>query len=138
ADGSHGWDKKGLALIDFGRGVDMTAYKPTVQFIADWPPVSHDGAEIVGMRRWTYQIDYHGVANIIHTLLFGKFIETVAEKNFDASVGNRKRYRVQSGFKRYWQTDIWTDCFDVLLNSVSYVRKGATLPVEAEVRDVRR
>ncbi|RPA83115.1 hypothetical protein BJ508DRAFT_224318 [Ascobolus immersus RN42] len=142
ADGSCGWDKKGLALIDFGRGIDMTAFKPTVQFIADWPPDEHDCAEIREMRPWTYQIDYHGIANIIHTLLFGKFIETVVEKDFDALArsggGVRKRYRVSSGFKRYWQAEIWADCFDVLLNSGAYAKKGGMLPVEQEIRDVRR
>ena len=36
ADGSGAWDAKGIALIDFGRGIDMKAFRPDVGFIADW------------------------------------------------------------------------------------------------------
>ena len=35
-DGSGGWAARGVTLIDFGRGIDMRAFTPAVQFIADW------------------------------------------------------------------------------------------------------
>ncbi|KAK3044100.1 hypothetical protein LTS18_002183, partial [Coniosporium uncinatum] len=76
-DGRQGWSSKGVALIDFGRGIDMKAFRPDVQFIADWKTSEADCAEMRELRPWTYQVDYHGMASIVHTLLFGKYIETV-------------------------------------------------------------
>lgn len=71
-DGRDGWTSKGITLIDFGRGIDMKAFNPDVQFIADWPTTEADCAEMRELRPWTYQIDYHGLAGIVHNLLFGK------------------------------------------------------------------
>ncbi|KFX95491.1 hypothetical protein O988_05774, partial [Pseudogymnoascus sp. VKM F-3808] len=61
-DGSNGWAEQGIALIDFGRGVDMKVFRPDVQFIADWKTGPQDCAEMRELRPWTYQIDYHGLA----------------------------------------------------------------------------
>ncbi|RAL59646.1 hypothetical protein DID88_000279 [Monilinia fructigena] len=80
-DGSGCWNKKGISLIDFGRGIDMKCFKPDVQFIADWKTgpqrLCRNEREL---RPWTYQIDYHGLAGIIHSMLFGKYIDTIAER----------------------------------------------------------
>src|SRR5690606_22388032 len=120
ADGSFGWDKKGMVLIDFGRGIDMRVFQPKVQFIADWKPDATDCAEIREMRPWTYQIDYHGAAGVIHTLLFGKYIETVVDRSDAIVGGTSKRYKISSSLKRYWQQDIWSEVFDVLLNPMAH------------------
>ncbi|KAL8829829.1 MAG: hypothetical protein Q9191_001781, partial [Dirinaria sp. TL-2023a] len=81
ADGSRGWSSKGLTLIDFGRGIDLRAFRPDVRFIADWKTGKADCAEMREMRPWTYQVDYWGVAGVIHSLLFGKYIEDVPVNN---------------------------------------------------------
>ena len=138
ADGSGGWASKGLCLIDFGRGIDMRAFKPDVQFVADWKTGKQDCVEMREMRPWTYQVDYWGVAGVIHSLLFGKYIEDVAVDDKDANgergggggVGQKKKYKLREGLKRYWQTDLWTALFDILLNPAANVEgeMGGRMP----------
>ncbi|KAG5440636.1 hypothetical protein PCK2_000346, partial [Pneumocystis canis] len=117
-DGSGGWASKGIVIIDFGRGIDLKIFSPQVQFITDSKTDEQDCAEMREARPWTYQIDYHGLATIIHTLLFGKHIEIVPEKSLELGIG-RKKYRLVNGFKRYWQQDFWKKLFDLLLNPVA-------------------
>ena len=161
SDGSHGWKTKGITLIDFGRGIDVRAFRPDVQFIADWATSDHDCAEMRELRPWTYQVDYHGLAGTIHSLLFGKYMSTIAERTststasasmstststeLAASVGGglgtagNKRYRIRESFKRYWQQDLWSKVFDVLLNPMGHVvgEEGNRLPVTKTLKRVR-
>lgn len=137
ADGSGGWAARGVTLIDFGRGIDMRAFVPDVQFIADWKPTAQDCAEMREGRPWTWQIDYHGLAGIVHCLLYGKYIETV---RCDAGgLGTSRRYRIREGFKRYWQADLWAECFEVLLNPAGCAEreKDQRMPVLRSMRGVR-
>lgn len=138
-DGSDGWDKKGISLIDFGRGIDMRVFHPNVQFIADWKTDAQDCAEIRELRPWTYQIDYHGLAGIVHTMLFGKYIDTTVERGGLGGGAGARRYRITSTLKRYWQTEIWNGLFDVLLNPGSYAGEevGGVMPVGKALRRVR-
>ncbi|KAF1949315.1 hypothetical protein CC80DRAFT_599061 [Byssothecium circinans] len=138
-DGTAGWSCKGVALIDFGRGIDMKAFVPNVQFIADWPTTEADCAEMRELRPWTYQIDYHGLAGIVHNLLFGKYISTVAERAASLGAGATKSYRLKESLKRYWQTEIWQDTFDLLLNPLMHLsgEEGAKMPVLRGMKDVR-
>ncbi|KAL9093594.1 MAG: hypothetical protein Q9165_003989 [Trypethelium subeluteriae] len=146
ASGAGGWSRKGVMLIDFGRGIDMRAFPTNVQFIADWPTAETDCAEMRELRPWTYQADYHGLAGCIYSLLFGKYIETVVEKSAEAGIGggvgagaSNKRYKIKEGLKRYWQTEIWSECFELLLNSAKMVEweEGGTLPVLKGLKGVR-
>lgn len=138
-DGRDGWAFKGIALIDFGRGIDMKAFKPDVQFIADWPTTEADCAEMRELRPWTYQIDYHGLAGIIHNLLFGKYISTVAERAATLGAGATKTYRIKESLKRYWQTEIWQEALDLLLNPLMHLdnEEDRKMPVSRGMRDVR-
>ncbi|KAI9675209.1 MAG: hypothetical protein M1829_003569 [Trizodia sp. TS-e1964] len=167
-DGSHGWSCRGLALIDFGKGIDMRSFRPDATFFADWKAESSECIEIREMRPWTWQVDYHGLAGIIHTLLFGKYLETVLvqdDQENDASrchnqghdpdqelVGgskldgcgslqrNRSRYRVREHLKRYWQQDIWTEVFDCLLNPLLRVENenNGHMPLLNTLAAIRR
>ncbi|KAI5789116.1 Mad3/BUB1 homology region 1-domain-containing protein [Geopyxis carbonaria] len=137
-DGSGGWSQKGVSFIDFGRGIDMTLFAPHVQFVADWKTDQQDCAEMQEMRPWTYQVDYHGLASIIHSMLFGKYIETVAERS--SSVGGAtNHYKIMSPFKRYWQQELWTETFDMLLNPLRYVKTEPTgnMPITTCLKDCR-
>lgn len=149
ADGGGGWAARGVTLIDFGRGIDVRAFAPDAQFIADWKTTAQDCAEVREGRPWTWQLDYHGLAGIVHCLLFGRYIETV---RCDGGCGagalgtsSSRRYRVRESFKRYWQTDIWADCFDLLLNPASRAvgaagagaEEGGRMPVLRGMRAVR-
>ncbi|CUS08436.1 unnamed protein product [Tuber aestivum] len=137
-DGSSGWLKKGITLIDFGRGIDMKLFQPTVQFIADWKTDNQDCAEMRELRPWTYQVDYFGLAAIIHSMLFGKYIETTADRG-NILGGGTKKYKITSSFKRYWQTEIWSSVFDVLLNPLQYIKdeESTCMPVSKSVRKCR-
>ncbi|CEN62000.1 Putative Spindle assembly checkpoint protein SLDA [Aspergillus calidoustus] len=140
--GSYGWSSKGLSLIDFGRGIDMRAFHPNVQFIADWKTGEHECNEIREMRPWTHQIDLYGLAGTVHVMLFGKYIESAAT---DAT---SKSYRIREPLKRYWERDIWADVFDLLLNPGSKrwaqmerhgeeIPNTSTLPVLNSMRHLR-
>jgi checkpoint serine/threonine-protein kinase len=138
-DGTGGWSKKGVALIDFGRGIDMKVFRPDVQFIADWKTGPQDCAEMRELRPWTYQIDYHGLAGIIHSMLFGKYIDTVADKGAGIGAAAKKSWKIRETLKRYWQTEIWGAAFDLLLNPGLHVEgeEGMKLPVLKGMRSVR-
>ncbi|KAI0483028.1 hypothetical protein GGR56DRAFT_686193 [Xylariaceae sp. FL0804] len=143
ADGSGGWAALGVVLIDFGRAIDVRAFAPGARFVADWKTTGADCAEMRDGRPWTWQIDYHGLAGILHCLLFGRYMETVpvtatataSSRNSgnhnqnggsNDGVGSRQqqqRYRLREPLKRYWQVDIWARCFDVLLNPAAHVQQ---------------
>ena len=137
--GAHGWASKGVCLIDMGRGVDMKQFVPGVAFIADWKTTDADCAEMRELRPWTYQIDYHGLAGIVHSLLFGKYMETVAEKGGSLGQGATKTYRIRESLKRYWQTDLWAEVFGLLLNPLAHLEaeEGRKMPVVRGMRAVR-
>lgn len=113
-DGSNGWTSKGLTLIDFGRGIDTRAFKPDAKFVADWRAEETDCAEIREARPWKYEIDLFGAAGVIHSLLFGKYIETVTAGG--GGLGQRKEWKLRENLKRYWERDIWTEVFGLLIN----------------------
>ncbi|UKZ52233.1 hypothetical protein TrVGV298_006008 [Trichoderma virens] len=138
ADGRGGWDSRGIVLIDFGRGIDMKAFIPDVEFIADWKTTAQDCPEMREGRPWTWQIDYYGLAGIVHCLLFGKYIETIRADQGGLGRGGRK-YKIRENLKRYWQTDIWSDCFEVLLNPASFLahEDGGKMPVLRSMRNIR-
>ena len=137
--GAHGWSSKGVCLIDFGRGIDMKHFEEKVAFIADWKTTDADCAEMRELRPWTYQIDYHGLAGIVHSLLFGKYMETSADKGASLGHGATKTYRIRESFKRYWQTEIWSELFALLLNPLMHVEneEGKKLPVVRSMRSCR-
>ncbi|KAK5663444.1 hypothetical protein OQA88_3873 [Cercophora sp. LCS_1] len=139
ASGAGGWDKRGVVLIDFGRAIDMRAFTPDVQFIADWKTTAQDCAEMREGRPWTWQIDYHGLAGTIHCLLFGKYIETVRCDAGGLGTAGGRRYKIRESLKRYWQTEIWAECFDVLLNPGQFAmhEDGQRMPVLKGMKTVR-
>ena len=138
--GSQGWASKGVTLIDFGRGIDTRAFLPQCQFIADWPTGPTDCAEMRDLRPWTYQADYHGLAAVAHTLLFGKYIDTIGEKGAGLGPGaGAKTYRIKENLKRYWQVELWGDMFGLLLNSGRKIEaeEGGRLPALRGLKSVR-
>ncbi|KAL9033644.1 MAG: hypothetical protein Q9180_005839 [Flavoplaca navasiana] len=156
-DGEHGWSSKGLSLIDFGRGIDMTQFHADTKFVADWKTTKADCAEMREMRPWTYQVDYWGCAGVVHSLLFGKYIEDVAVEalkkgNDEGEEGGEddqtiaiknmqmeKRWRIKEPLKRYWQQELWGNLFDLLLNPMRYVEKEeeGKMPVMKGLRACR-
>jgi checkpoint serine/threonine-protein kinase len=131
SSGAHGWASKGICLIDFGRGIDMKQFLPNVAFIADWKTSEADCAEMRELRPWTYQVDYHGMAGIVHSMLFGKYMETIADRGAALGQGATKTYRIRENLKRYWQVEIWQEVFNLLLNPLAHVggEEGKRMPV---------
>ncbi|KAM0339831.1 hypothetical protein ACHAPU_010784 [Fusarium lateritium] len=140
ANGAGGWSSRGVVLIDFGRGIDMRAFVPEVEFIADWKTSAQDCAEMREGRPWTWQIDYHGLAGTIHTLLFGKYIETVRCDQGGLGKSGR-RYKIRESLKRYWQTELWSDCYELLLNPGAAAETGSEdggkMPVLKSMKSIR-
>lgn len=126
ADGSEGWCNKGIYLIDFGRSFDMSLFPPGTKFKANWKTDQQDCFEMRQGKPWSYEADYFGLAGIIHSLLFGEFIETT-----QISDG---RSKLKRPLKRYWKQDIWLKIFHSLLNS----DKFDEFPITAELVECRQ
>ena len=161
-DGSFGWASKGLCLIDFGRGIDLRHFRADVGFVADWKTGKADCVEMRELRPWTWQVDYWGMAGVIHSLLFGKYIEDMpvdahgaTAKHHDLGAGGEgetalaevgiktgkmKRYKLKESLKRYWQTDLWAPLFELLLNPTAHVdaEEGGKMPVTRGLRQCRQ
>ncbi|KAF8206469.1 hypothetical protein K438DRAFT_1756489 [Mycena galopus ATCC 62051] len=128
--GEDGWSYKGIKLIDFGRTIDTRLFPSGQQFIADWDTDARDCFELREQRPWTYQTDYFGLAGVIYCLLFGKYIQANSVSTKDG------RHKIDTPFKRYWQTEIWDRLFGILLNPCS-VREDGSLPLSDELAEVR-
>lgn len=140
ASGAQGWSFKGIVLIDFGRAIDTLAFKPDTCFYAEWATDKHDCPEQREARPWTYHTDLWGIASIISVLLFGKVLEetVIAEPSSslssitstsnlplnNGSTTNSKRYKLRDPLKRYWQTELWSDAFDVLMNPAQHASQS--------------
>ncbi|KAA8644381.1 hypothetical protein EYZ11_001373 [Aspergillus tanneri] len=144
--GFHGWRSKGLSLIDFGRAIDMRAFLPSVQFIADWETGKHECNEIREMRPWTHQIDLYGIAGTVHIMLFGKYLESTpiqtsegppSYPNGHSTTTTTRIYRIRETLKRYWEREIWNDVFDLLLNPFAdrWVQMERDTPIDGIIAD---
>lgn len=136
--GEQGWSYKGIKLIDFGRTIETGLFPVGQQFIADWPVDAKDCPEMRENRPWTYQADYYGLAGIVYCLLYGKYIETSSvTMASQMSTEGSPRYKISTPFKRYWQSSIWSNLFDILLNPGT-VRADGRLPLCEELGAVRK
>lgn len=140
ATGANGWGNKGVKLIDFGRSIDTTLFPPGQTFTADFEYDATDCAEMREGRPWSFEGDYHGVAGIAYNVLFGKNIDTVkvspAGDDNDGDAGETK-WTLNHSWKRYYQVELWTKLFDLLLNPKS-ARADQLLPIGNELGEVRR
>ncbi|KAI5122295.1 hypothetical protein M0805_002374 [Coniferiporia weirii] len=134
ATGEGGWKYKGVKMIDFGRTIDTRMYPAGQQFVADWKTEIADCLEMRENRPWTYETDYFGLAGIVYCMLFGKFID--AATIVPVPSATPARYKIAPQFKRYWQVDLWTRLFDVLLNP-ALVRADGSLPLVPELASLR-
>ncbi|KAL5504129.1 BUB1_2 [Sanghuangporus vaninii] len=128
--GEGGWKYKGIKMIDFGRTIDTRMYPAGQQFIADWKTDVYDCLEMREDRPWTYETDYFGLAGIIYCMLFGKYFDQ--STIIPISSTEPVRYKPAAQFKRYWQSDLWSRLFDLLLNP-TLVRPDRSLPLVPEL-----
>ncbi|KAH9972845.1 hypothetical protein BGW80DRAFT_1312878 [Lactifluus volemus] len=127
--GADGWRNKGIKLIDFGRAIDTRMFPSGQAFIAEWATDARDCVEMREGRPWTYEADYFGLAGIY--IEASSIVRVTPPPRQQAEGGKGSgglRYKLATAFKRYWQTDLWTRLFDVLLNPC-FVRPDGALPV---------
>ncbi|GAA5857604.1 hypothetical protein JCM9279_006482 [Rhodotorula babjevae] len=136
--GANGWGHKGLKLIDFGRSLDLLAFPHGQTFsTTNQDPGELDCAEMREGRPWTFEPDYYGAASVAFNLLFGRNIETVRVPVDDAQPEGPTKWTLAHSWRRYYQVDLWTRLFDMLLNPRS-VRPDSSLPIVDELAVVRR
>ena len=133
--GAGGWGDKGIKLIDFGRTIDTRQFPAGQQFLADWPTDAKDCPQMRQGLPWTYQPDYFGLAGIVYCMLYGKYFEDNSVVSYTGADGET-RYKLGASFKRYWQVDLWTKLFDLLLNP-TLVREDGSLPLCQELGALR-
>ncbi|KAI0694622.1 Mad3/BUB1 homology region 1-domain-containing protein, partial [Cytidiella melzeri] len=134
--GEGGWGCKGIKMIDFGRTIDTNMFPHGQRFTGDWDPDPRDCLEMREGRPWTYQTDYFGLAGIIYCMLYGKYIESSSITAIPNNTDEPTRYKLSAPFKRYWQGDLWTRLFDMLLNS-ALVHPDGKLPLCEEIGQIR-
>ena len=109
-------------------------FPPGQQYVADWDTDVGDCIEMREKRPWTFQPDYFGLAGIIYCMLFGKYFDP--DTVVLAASSEPLRYKISTPLKRYWQGDLWTKLFDLLLNPC-LVRSDGSLPIVPELKNVR-
>ncbi|KAI9060660.1 hypothetical protein FKP32DRAFT_1043827 [Trametes sanguinea] len=134
--GAGGWAYKGIKLIDFGRTIDTRLFPAGQRYVAEWPTDARDCFEAREGRPWTFQTDYYGLAGIIYCLLYGKYIEASSVVPAAAGADGAMRHKLATPFKRYWQGELWTRLFDLLLNP-TLARADGKLPVNDELAALR-
>ncbi|KAF7799772.1 hypothetical protein EIP86_011014 [Pleurotus ostreatoroseus] len=134
--GEGGWGMKGIKLIDFGRTIDTQLFPPNQTFIGDWPTDARDCFEMREGRPWTYQTDYFGLAGIIYCMLFGQYVDASSIVPAAPAEDGHQRYKLANAFKRYWQVDIWSKLFDMLLNP-TLAQSDSQLPLCDELAEIR-
>lgn len=130
AEGKNPWAYRNITLIDFGRAIDMRLYGQGARFLSNWETDEQDCPQMNQGKPWNYEADYYGLACIIHTMLFGNYIE-ISEQSDHVSLKNN--------FKRYWQTDLWSRLFDLLLNPYTNLHPHERRkPLISELRHQRK
>ncbi|ODV67920.1 hypothetical protein HYPBUDRAFT_200247 [Hyphopichia burtonii NRRL Y-1933] len=107
---NEAWKSKGITMIDFGRALDLTILdsKQRTEFLSEWNTDEQDCPAMRNGQSWSFDADYYGIAAILHTLLFGEYIQVKL-------VGDG-RYNLLRNLKRWWQAQLWMPLFDFLLN----------------------
>ena len=104
------WTEKGLALIDYGRAIDLLMYPEDAAFFGDAGAEAFRCVEMVHGKPWTYQADCYAIASTVHCLLYGSYMEV------ELTPGTTNTYRQRQPLRRYWKTELWEVVFDRLLN----------------------
>lgn len=115
-----------LTLIDFGRSVNLTLLPSSPQLKAGWQVDDSDYVFLSQEIAWpAWKIDYWGVADTVHWLLYGASMRT--------QLLSEGRYMVTKPLRRYWQKELWTKFFESLLNPPAKMQP--TMPMQALARE---
>lgn len=120
-----------LCLIDFGKAIDLKELKEILGSssvaITGSSAIKHfECHEMLSNEPWTFQADYYGLCASIHNLLFFEELKVVsltaieaARSGFLMALEDEKYSNVQvpsKSLKRYWDHEIWTAFYYILLN----------------------
>lgn len=110
----------GVKCLDFGKSIDMRECDFTASFRSDIDVVSKDS--ILDQRLtfpWQWDIDFVGLAGIIHTMLFGKYWCSEIPSSEDGTWNQDFVWSLVEKWplKRYWQKLMWLDLLRILLQS---------------------
>lgn len=116
ADGTAGWNSKGISLIDWGSSIDVLSFPEDQKFmkLKSTGDPSIECWQVRNNKAWTYEIDWYGCASVIHVLLFGTYMSVKEQEGVEIP-----HLELKSTFKRYWNS-LWKDVFDLLLNAGVY------------------
>ncbi|KFM72034.1 Mitotic checkpoint serine/threonine-protein kinase BUB1 beta, partial [Stegodyphus mimosarum] len=93
-----------LRFIDFGQAIDLNFFKQDISFKT---VTKYNCTEMMENKPWLFQIDWFGIANCIHVMLFSEYM-TVKK--------NDGKWQIEKKFKRYWDNELWEPLFHELLN----------------------
>lgn len=148
------WDNVGVQLIDWGVSIDMNSFEEGQMFKSGKKSdASTDCWAVRNELEWSFDIDWYGVASIIHVMFFGLISQlklgtymTVREETFTPELISSMfedripfvaptvpRLVIASSLKRYWNVGMWKRVFEFLLNAGYYERCIACDGVRREV-----
>ena len=102
-----------LMLVDFGRAVDLESVSTNGLNTLFSGSAAAEDMECKSMPQgspWGVDLDYFGLCASACILLFGDHMEVVEDK----ATGKLKLKKL---LRRYWQRDLWSSFFDILLNN---------------------
>ncbi|KFK40438.1 hypothetical protein AALP_AA3G373200 [Arabis alpina] len=106
------WSNKGLCLVDWGRGIDLSLFPSTTEFNGDCRTSGFRCMEMKEDKPWKFQVDTYGLCVIVHMMLHNDYMKTEKKQSLD---GGHINLPITS-FKRYWNVDLWKELFTKLLN----------------------
>lgn len=99
-----------LIFVDFDNSIDLSLLPNDVLFQSD--SIDSKLSQMMGNISWKYEIDYFGLANVIHSILFNKEISITKSENGE--------HFISESIKKYWQKEMWLELFNILLNPSKY------------------
>lgn len=102
-----------IVLVGYNKAIDLSFFPPDVKFrsttsLSQYP-------ENVQKMPWRYEIDYYGIASIIHIFLFNEAIHPVMVET---------EVEITKSFSYFNQREIWMHIFKLLLNPNKVNDKG--------------
>ncbi len=112
------WNSVRLVLTDWSAIINLGAFPKGQKFKIDSSPAEADTTgecyEFRHGEEWVYEQDWYGAASTIHILMFGKEIESNLEEV--KSPGKRPYMKLKPFEKSGWQTSLWRELLEGLLN----------------------
>ena len=111
-----GWDAHGIALLDFGRAIDLKRYPAGTAFSGDAMADGYACNEMRKKKAWVHQVDYFALAATAHALLF---TSSTASMSLESSAGRwrPKALHPAEAAPCPVALELWSELFDQLLNA---------------------